>query len=163
KKWDAQHHLNAAFLGPAIEIRRLFAEMWGTFISVVFSAGVPMMVATHHQVTYAMALAARGMVVTCIIYFMGAVSGAHLNPVVTLGFALRRNFPWGRVPGYLISQFFGAWLAVLFLRSMLGPVSHLGASMPGEGTNGLQAFVMEIFLTAVLINIILGTASGAFN
>jgi aquaporin Z len=57
--------------------------------------------------------------VMAIIYFMGTVSGAHLNPAVTLAFAVRRNFPWRRVPGYVAAQICGG-VAVLFLRAMFG-------------------------------------------
>ena len=121
------------------------------------------MTLSNGVVTPAMAMVARGLIVTCVIYSLGAVSGAHLNPVVTLSFALRRNFPWVRVPGYLIAQFCGAWAAVIFLRSIFGSVAHLGASVPGAGINQIQALGMEVFLTAGLINTILGTSSGAFN
>src|SRR5262249_11562751 len=98
-----------------------------------------------------------------IIYFMGTVSGAHLNPAVTLAFALRRNFPWRRVPGYVVAQLAGGIAAALFLRSMFGKVGNLGATIPGEGVSYLQALLMEVLLTAGLINTILGTASGARN
>jgi hypothetical protein len=60
-----------------------------------------------------------------IIYFMGAVSGAHLNPAVTLAFAVRRNFPWRRVPGYVLGQVVGGVLAALFLRVMFGTIAAL--------------------------------------
>src|SRR5262249_44967720 len=98
-----------------------------------------------------------------IIYFMGTVSGAHLNPAVTLAFALRRNFPWRRVPGYVVAQLAGGIAAALFLRSMFGKVGNLGATIPGEGVNYMQALLMEVLLTTGLINTILGTASGARN
>ena len=71
--------------------------------------------------------------VLAIILFMGAVSGAHLNPAVSLAFALRRDFPWKRVPGYIIVQLLGATLACLFLLAVFGNVEHLGATLPGPG------------------------------
>jgi aquaporin Z len=94
---------------------------------------------------------------------MGAVSGAHLNPAVTLAFALRRNFPWRRVPGYLAAQLVGGLAAVAFLGTMLGTSGALGATVPGAGIGAAKAVVMEILLTAGLVNVILGTASGARN
>ena len=94
---------------------------------------------------------------------MVTVSGAHLNPAVTLAFALRRNFPWRRVPGYVIAQLVGGIVAALFLRLMFGKIGNIGATVPGEGVSTMQAFFMEVLLTAGLINTILGTASGARN
>ena len=98
-----------------------------------------------------------------IILFMGAVSGAHLNPGVSLAFAVRGDFPWKRVPGYIIVQLLGATLACLFLLAVFGNVEHLGATLPGPGYHDWQAFLMEIALTAVLVSVILGTASAAQN
>jgi aquaporin Z len=98
-----------------------------------------------------------------IILFMGAVSGAHLNPVVSVAFALRRDFPWGRVLGYIVAQLMGATLACLFLRAVFGNVEHLGATLPGPGYHAWQALLMEIALTAGLVSVILGTASAAQN
>jgi aquaporin Z len=101
--------------------------------------------------------------VMAIILFMGAVSGAHLNPVVSLAFALRGDFPWRRFAGYLVMQLVGASLACLFLLGVFGNVEHLGATLPGAGYEPWQAFLMEIALTALLVSVILGTASAAQN
>jgi aquaporin Z len=101
--------------------------------------------------------------VMAIIYFMGAVSGAHLNPAVTLAFALRRNFPWRRVPGYVLAQLVGGISAALLLRAMFGAGGAMGATVPGIGIGNGRALAMEVLLTAGLVNVILGTASGARN
>lgn len=152
------------FLNPSFEGRRIFAEAWGTFLLVLVAAGAGTVGAVSDgKVTLAMAVVAPGIMVMAIIYFMGSVSGAHLNPAVTLAFAVRRNFPWQRVPGYWIAQLCGALGAAAFLRAMFGVVGDLGATMPGPGISGMQAFVMEVVLTAALVNTILGTASGARN
>ena len=98
-----------------------------------------------------------------IILFMGAVSGAHLNPAVSLAFAMRGDFPWRRVPGYIIVQLLGATLAALFLLAVFGNVGHLGATLPGPGYADWQALLMETALTAGLVSVILGTASAAQN
>jgi len=71
--------------------------------------------------------------VMAMILFMGAVSGAHLNPAVTLAFSLRGDFPWRRAPGYLVAQVAGATLACLFLWAALGKVGSLGATVPVPG------------------------------
>jgi aquaporin Z len=115
------------------------------------------------QIVLAAAVVAPGLMVMAIILFMGAVSGAHLNPVVSLAFALRGDFPWKRVPGYIITQLLGATLACLFLLAVFGNVEHLGATLPGAGYHDWQAFLMEIALTGVLVSVILGTASAAQN
>src|SRR4029077_20183767 len=109
------------------------------------------------------AVAAPGLMVMAIILFMGAVSGAHLNPVVTLAFSLRRDFPWRRVPGYLLAQLAGATLACLFLWALYGKVGALGATEPGAGISDWQAMLIELALTVGLVSTILGTASRAQN
>ncbi len=114
-------------------------------------------------VTLGMKVVAPGIMVISIIYFTGAVSGAHLNPAVTLAFAFRRNFPQGRVPGYMIAQCAGGLTASCFLRAMFSNIARLGATVPGTGVSDVQALIMEIFLTAGLVSTILGTASGARN
>ena len=104
--------------------------------------------------------------VMAIILFMGAVSGAHLNPVVSIAFAARGDFPWRRVPGYILVQLLGATLACLFLWALLGDIGGLGglgATLPDGGISDLQAMLMELVLTVGLVSTILGTASGAQN
>jgi aquaporin Z len=156
--------LSLDFLDPAHEWRRLFAEAWGTFLLVVVAAGGGVVAASSGgAVTLGMIVVAPGLMVMAIIYFMGTVSGAHLNPAVTLAFAVRGNFPWRRVPGYILAQMIGALAAVLFLRAMFGSVGALGATVPGHGVSATAALAMEVVLTAGLVNTILGTASGARN
>jgi len=94
---------------------------------------------------------------------MGAISGAHLNPAVSLAFAARGDFPWRRVPGYLVAQLLGATLACLLLWAMFGKIGMLGATEPGAGFTDVQAMFMELVLTAGLVSTILGTASRAQN
>jgi len=143
---------------PSLEGRRLFAEVWGTFLAVLGSLATKVLFVKTGELSWEMLALARGLVVTIVIYFMGSISGAHLNPVVTLGFAIRRNFPWNRVPGYLIAQLVGTFLAGLLVLYLFGTVGQLGASVPGKGFSNLQALIIEIVLTAGLINTILGTA-----
>jgi len=152
------------FLDSALEWRRLFSEGWGTFLLVVVAAGADVVAArSGGAITLAMAVVAPGLMVMVVIYFMGTVSGAHLNPAVTLAFAVRRNFPWARVPGYILAQVAGGIAAVFFLRVMFGMTGNLGATVPGTGVSALQALAMEVLLTAGLVNTVLGTASGARN
>jgi len=150
------------FEDPSLEYRRLFAEIFGTFLLVLVAAGGAMLHA-QGKISLASAVVAPGMMVMAIILFMGAVAGAHLNPVVSISFALRRDFPWLRVPGYVIAQLIGATLAALVLRAVLGDVGGLGATKPGPGYSPAQAFWIEALLTLGLVSVILGTASGAQN
>jgi aquaporin Z len=152
----------AEFDDPSLEWRRLFSELLGTFMLVLVAAGGGILHG-EGQISLAAAVVAPGLMVMAIILFMGAVSGAHLNPGVSLAFAMRRDFPWKRVPGYIIVQLIGATLACLFLDAVFGNIQHLGATLPGPGYANWQALLMEIVLTAVLVSVILGTASAAQN
>ena len=152
----------AQFEDPSLEYRRLFSELLGTFLLVMVAAGGGILHAKG-QISLAAAVVAPGLMVMAIILFMGAVSGAHLNPGVTLAFATRRDFPWRRVPAYIVVQLVGATLACLFLLAVFGNIEHLGATLPGPGYHDWQAFLMEIALTGGLLSVILGTASAAQN
>src|SRR2546423_13207861 len=152
----------AQFDDPRLEWRRLFPELLGTFLLVLVAAGGGIMHA-RGQITLAAAVVAPGLMVMAIILFMGAVSGAHLNPAVSLSFALRGDFPWRRLSGYIVAQLVGAILACLFLDALFGNVNHLGATLPGAGYHGWQALLIEMALTLGLVSVILGTASAAQN
>jgi aquaporin Z len=152
------------FDDPRHEWRRLFAEVLGTFFLVLVGAGGGVVDSVSHgAIGRGAGVTAPGLMVMAIILFMGAVSGAHLNPAVTLGFALRGDFPWRRVPGYIIAELVGSTLAVLLLWAMFGKVGSLGATEPGAGITDVQAMVMEMVLTVGLFSVILGTASRAQN
>jgi len=98
-----------------------------------------------------------------IIMFMGKVSGAHLNPAVSVAFSLRGDFPWRRVPGYIVVQLAGATAAALFLRGVIKVSAKYGSNYPAHGYSSWQAMLMEAVLTLGLVSVILGTASGAQN
>ena len=100
------------FHNPKQEWRRLCSELLGTFFLVLVAAGGGMMSqAFPGTISRQAAVVAPGLMVMAIIFFMGKVSGAHLNPAVSVAFALRRDFPWWRVPGYVVVQLGGAALA----------------------------------------------------
>jgi aquaporin Z len=161
---ELQFGRSGDFDDPTLEWRRLFAELLGTFFLVLVSAGgVVVGEQSGGAVSRAAAVTAPGLMVMAIILFMGAVSGAHLNPAVSLAFAARGDFPWRRVPGYIVVQLLGATLACLFLWALLGRIGMLGATEPGPGVSAAQAMLMEMILTAGLVSVILGTASGAQN
>ena len=152
------------FNDPRQEWRRLFAELFGTFLLVLVAAGAGMMSqAFPGTISRQAAVVAPGLMVMAIILFMGRVSGAHLNPAVSVAFALRQDFPWHRVPGYVIVQLVGATLAALFLRAVINVSATYGSNYPAHGYSDVAAFAMEAILTMGLVSVILGTASGAQN
>ena len=152
------------FQDPSQEWRRLFSELLGTFFLVLVAAGGGMMgQAFPDTISRTAAVVAPGAMVAAIILFMGKVSGAHLNPAVSIAFALRRDFPWWRVPGYIVVQLAGAALAAWFLQAVVDVSASFGSNYPAAGFSDGQAFWMEMVLTFGLVNVILGTASGAQN
>jgi aquaporin Z len=152
------------FNDPHQEWRRLFSELLGTFFLVLVAAGGGMMgQAFPDTISRTAAVVAPGLMVMAIILFMGKVSGAHLNPAVSIAFALRRDFPWWRVPGYVVVQLIGATLAALFLHEVINVSAKYGSNFPAHGYSNWAAFWMELILTVGLVSVILGTASGAQN
>jgi aquaporin Z len=152
------------FNNPKQEWRRLFSEVMGTFLLLLVAAGAGMMNAAFGDpISRTAAVVAPGLMVMAMILFMGRVSGAHFNPAVSIAFALRGDFPWRRVPGYIVAQFVGAVLAVLFLQAVIGSSASNGATYPAQSTTDIAAFLMEVVLTFGLVSVILGTASGAQN
>src|SRR6476646_1737289 len=143
----------ADFQDPSQEWRRLFSEFYGTFLLVLVAAGGGMMgQAFPNTITRSAAVVAPGLMVMGIIMFMGKVSGAHLNPAVSLAFWLRGDFPWRRVPGYVVVQLAGATLAALFLHEVINVSAKYGANYPATGYSSWRAFLMEALLTMGLVS-----------
>ena len=151
------------FWDDRYEGRRLFSEVLGTFLLVLVAVGGGMVNARFggHAVPYGGQVVAPALMVMAVILFMGAVGGAHLNPAVSVAFALRGNFPWKRVPAYIICQFLGAILATLLLWALIGKQGSAGLTLPGSGISTSTAMLWEAMLTVGLVSTILGTASGA--
>lgn len=151
------------FWDSSYEWRRLFSEVFGTFLLVTVAAGGAMVNARFggNAVPGPVRVVAPGLMVMAIILFMGAVSGAHLNPAVTMAFALRGNFPWRRVGPYILAQIVGAVLAALLLLALIGKQGSAGLTLPGPGVSTGLAMAWEVLLTTGLVSVILGTASGA--
>jgi aquaporin Z len=151
------------FSDDSYEGRRLFSEVLGTFFLVLVAVGGGMVAARFgaNTVPHAAQVVAPALMVAAVILFMGAVSGAHLNPAVSLAFALRGDFPWKRVPAYILAQFLGAVLATLLLWALIGKQGSAGLTLPGSGISTVTAMWWEAVLTTGLVSVILGTASGA--
>jgi len=141
-------------------MRRCLAEMFGTF-ALVF-AGTGAIVVNHlsgGSLTHVGVSLVFGLVVMAMIYAVGDVSGAHLNPAVTVGFWLAGRFAGARVIPYALSQFAGAILASALIRALFGLTAALGATRPSGSAT--QAFAMELILTGLLMFVILCVSSGS--
>jgi aquaporin Z len=141
---------------------RVIVEVLGTFLLVTVAAGAG--VINHYAgggpVSRTAAVIAPGALVMALIYAWGPLSGLHINPAVTLAFASRRVFPWTWVAPYCLAQLAGAVLAGLFLQVMYGDVAAGGTYPIGTPGGDWRSFVMEIVLTAILVSVILNTATG---
>ncbi|HEY6472903.1 MAG TPA: aquaporin [Acidimicrobiales bacterium] len=141
---------------------RLIVEFAGTFILVTVAAGSG--VINHYvgggPISRTAAVIAPGAVVMAMIYALGPLSGLHINPAVTLAFTARRVFRAIWAVPYIAVQFAGAIGAALFLQNMYGHVSA-GGNYPINKPGGeWKSLVMEILLTAILVTVILNTATG---
>src|SRR4249919_4277901 len=124
-----------------LEGRRLFSELLGTFFLVLVAAGGGMMGhAFPDTISRTAAVVAPALMVMGVILFMGKVSGAHLNPAVSIAFALRGDFPWVRVPGYIVAQLGGATLAALFLQHVIKVSATYGSNYPAASYSAWAAF-----------------------
>ena len=132
---------------------RFVAEGIGTFALVFAAAGSVMVEELSDGMISSIGVAlSPGLVVMAMVYAVGHISGAHINPAVTFGFALTRNFPWREVPVYWCAQLSGAILAVGVLRIMLGLVAGMGGNTPSG--SAVQSLGMEIVLTFFLMFVV---------
>lgn len=140
------------------------AEVIGTFALVFAGTGaIVVNDASGGQVTHVGVAVTFGLVVMAVIYAVGDVSGAHLNPAVTCGFWLARRFPAQGVIPYILSQLAGAVMASLLVGLLFPQHPTLGATYPTGAVAHpvLQSFILEIVLTAILMFVILSVACGA--
>ena len=138
--------------------RRCAAEFTGTFGLVFAGTGAIMVDQLSGGVVTNLGIGLTfGLVVAAMIYSLGHVSGAHINPAVTLGFAIARRFPWREVPFYGIAQLGGAAAASLVLWGLLGNTADMGATTPSGSV--WQSFGAEILLTFFLMLVIIAIAT----
>lgn len=143
-----------------MDFRKLAAEFFGTYCLVFAGTGAIVIngisggVVTHVGVALTF-----GLIVLAMIYSVGDISGAHLNPAVTLGFCTAGRMSWNLLAPYATSQVLGALAASGSLRLLFGNVHTLGATNPAGSQ--MQSFVLEVILTAILMFVILNVSQGA--
>ncbi|MBV9403070.1 MAG: aquaporin [Candidatus Eremiobacteraeota bacterium] len=141
------------------EWQRVAAEFVGTFLLTFVAAGADSVeYATNGLIGHVARYAAPGLLIMAMIWSLSAISGAHINPAVTLGFVARRCFPLYRIPGYLMAQFAGAIAAAALLYAILGSQMQHGVTKPSVPFTDVQALITEITLTFILMFTILATA-----
>lgn len=140
-------------------MRKYLAEGIGTFALVFAGTGAIVIDAvTGGGVTHIGVSLTFGLIVMAMIYSVGDVSGAHLNPAVTIGFFLARRFPGQCVPAYVLSQVAGALIASISLLVLFGNRASLGATFPAG--SAWQSFGLEAVLTGILMFVILCVSTG---
>lgn len=138
---------------------RMAAECFGTFALVFAGTGAVVVdEVSGGAVTHVGVALTFGLIVLAMIYAVGDVSGAHLNPAVTLGFYAARRFDGRMVAPYLLSQCAGGLLASGALRLLFPTSVALGATTPSGGW--MQSFLMEFLLTLILVVVILNVSAG---
>lgn len=141
-------------------MKKFAAEAIGTFALVFAGTGaIVINHASNGAVTHVGIALTFGLVVLAMIYTLGEVSGAHLNPAVTLGFCAAGRMPWSEALPYLASQCAGAFAASGLLRFLFPKDTTLGATLPAGAAT--QSFILEVVLTAILMFVILNVSTGA--
>ncbi len=144
------------------DIRLFGTELIGTFFLVFVATGVVIVNNVSGGVLTHMGIAiATGLVVMTVVYSVGDVSGAHINPAVTIGFWLAGRFPRSQVFPYIISQCLGALLASFILRLLFPEQASLALTVPSEPV--YQSFVMEFVMTLFLMFVILSVSTGSME
>src|SRR5713101_8538479 len=143
-----------------IEMRKLAAELLGTFALVFAGTGaIVINDVSGGAITHVGIALTFGLIVLAMVYTFGDISGAHLNPAVTLGFWAARRLPGGAVVPYLAAQCLGGILASAVLHWLFPQSKLLGATLPAG--SDLQSFILEAVLTFLLMLTILNVSTGA--
>jgi MIP family channel proteins len=147
--------------------RRLGAEFLGTFVLVFVGCGAAILDHGNKGIDYLGVAVAFGVAVMVMVYAVGAVSGGHFNPAVTVGLAMARRFPWRDVVAYIVTQVIAAIVASLVLLGVAHGQKGFSAKASGFASNGYGAhspagyslgavLLVEIVLTAIFLYVIIG-------
>lgn len=140
--------------------KRLISEIIATFALVFCGTGAMVINDfTGGTVTHVGVAITFGLIVMGMIYAFGDISGAHMNPAVTIGFAYAKKFPWKEVPAYVLAQLIGAFLASGLLLYLFPESQTLGATLPG--LSAMKVFIFEIILTFFLMVVIINVSTGS--
>jgi aquaporin NIP len=139
--------------------RRCAAEFIGTFILIVCGCGAVIVDNDTKAVTLPGVALVWGLTVLALAYTLGDLSGCHINPAVTVGFAVAKRFPWKEVTRYVAAQVAGAFAAAVLLKVLFPENDKHFTTLP-RGVWG-QAFALEVFLTWFLMLAVLGVSTGA--
>ncbi|GAA0146310.1 hypothetical protein Leryth_019877 [Lithospermum erythrorhizon] len=131
-------------------MRKVVSEVIATYLLVFATCGAAAISASNGQrISQLGQSIVGGLIVTVMIYSVGHISGAHMNPAVTIAFATFRHFPWKQVPFYAAAQFTGATCSAFTLRALLQPIKRIGTTSP-SGTH-IQSLIMEIVVTFIMM------------
>jgi len=140
--------------------RNYLAELLGTFALVFCGTGAIIIdQQSGGAVTHVGIAITFGLIIMSMIYSLGNISGAHLNPAVSIAFTVSGRFPAKRLPGYIVSQLTGALLASFILKLLFVSSQFLGATIP-SGTD-MQSFILELILSFFLMLVIISVADGS--
>jgi aquaporin Z len=147
-------------MGDSTKFRSNIAELIGTFALVFCGTGAIIIdQQTGGIITHTGVAITFGLIVMSMIYSLGTISGAHLNPAVSIAFTIAGRLPVGRLPGYIISQLTGGLLASVTLKYLFNTNQLLGTTLPA-GT-AMQSFILELILTFFLMLVIMNVATGS--
>jgi glycerol uptake facilitator protein len=148
----------------------VIAEAVGTFMLVLFGSGSVVAAVLNGMpggVVLLIAAFAHGVALMIIVNMLGRISGAHVNPAVTIGLASVNRFPWSKVPAYIIAQFVGAFIASLAIVAVYGDkaakIANAGAPSLSAGINGIQGTLAEAFGAFILIAGVVTVAADTRN
>ncbi len=138
-------------------MKRFAAELFATFCMVFAGTGaIVINNASNGAVTHFGISLTFGLIVMVMIYALGNISGAQMNPAVTIGLAVAKRFSWKDVPAYIVAQLAGAFAASALLKFLFPLDAKLGATLPAGSV--MQSFILEVILTAILMFVILAVA-----
>lgn len=148
--------------------RRLGAEFLGTFVLVFVGCGAAILDAGNEGIDLLGVAVAFGLAVTVMVYAVGAISGGHFNPAVTIGLAVSRRFPWSDVIAYIVTQVIAATVAALVLLGVASGQKGFSAKDSGFASNGFSdhsparydfwaVLLVEVVLTAIFLYVIIGS------